>query len=163
MYRTSSLIKSKVLYYNLPSVHQKVFGVMSGGCPLCLEELSTPSYTPCAHAFCSHCLREWIRTGKDTCPLCRTPLQELVPMYSSQQSYSRPSLQEQMEAEHVARQSAFYRRREVEDRLSRYQSSVLTASGQSFESLELVSLAELRRLLVKNRRSMAVPSANGFD
>ena len=43
-------------------------------CAICLNEVrSTRTNTPlrCGHVFHSHCLEEWKKKGKNTCPVCR--------------------------------------------------------------------------------------------
>jgi len=47
-------------------------------CPLCYKDfdpsISTCIASPCNHVFHCHCLNGWIQTGKNDCPMCRTPL-----------------------------------------------------------------------------------------
>ncbi|KAL1523612.1 hypothetical protein AB1Y20_018548 [Prymnesium parvum] len=116
-------------------------------CPLCLEALREVVTTPCAHQFCSECLDKWVKTGNRSCPLCRTqvyaePAPLLIP--------PGPSLRERMEWEDVARSAALARRQALESRLDAYRTSFFTPSGRPIESLPVVSLEEMRRLLNRN-------------
>lgn len=47
-------------------------------CSICLDSLSNPVITRCAHVFCFHCIVNAISTdGFDSkCPLCRAPVNE---------------------------------------------------------------------------------------
>lgn len=42
-------------------------------CPVCLDSLSTPVITHCAHVFCRRCIEDVIKTCEHNprCPLCR--------------------------------------------------------------------------------------------
>ena len=42
-------------------------------CPVCLDSLSTPVITHCAHVFCRRCIEDVIKTSEvnPRCPLCR--------------------------------------------------------------------------------------------
>ena len=42
-------------------------------CPICWDDLSNPSITPCGHQFCDGCIRHALRL-KHECPTCREPL-----------------------------------------------------------------------------------------
>ncbi len=50
------------------------------GCPICLEHLNNKTMkTNCGHCFHTDCINNWkkqsfIRTGKRTCPLCRSDI-----------------------------------------------------------------------------------------
>eukprot|EP01063_Lacrimia_lanifica_P012745 TRINITY_DN19438_c0_g1_i1.p1 TRINITY_DN19438_c0_g1~~TRINITY_DN19438_c0_g1_i1.p1 ORF type:complete len:239 (+),score=86.68 TRINITY_DN19438_c0_g1_i1:70-786(+) len=60
-------------------------------CPLCLEVMVHPTYSPlmlvpCGHTFCSRCLEKYRRGAKgDRCPLCRTAIDNAVPNHSLRQ------------------------------------------------------------------------------
>ena len=46
------------------------------GCTICIEAFTPDcevSTTPCNHLFHTHCLTEWIETGRKNCPKCRKP------------------------------------------------------------------------------------------
>ena len=43
-------------------------------CSICLNEVRCTRTNPparCGHMFHSHCLQEWTKRGKNTCPTCR--------------------------------------------------------------------------------------------
>jgi SNF2 family DNA or RNA helicase len=42
-------------------------------CPICMERVSG-AITPCAHIFCSKCIRKHIQSGHGFCPTCRMTL-----------------------------------------------------------------------------------------
>ena len=42
-------------------------------CPVCMDSMSTPVITACAHAFCRECIEKVIQT-QQKCPMCRTEL-----------------------------------------------------------------------------------------
>lgn len=39
-------------------------------CPICMDDVSAPVITPCAHTFCCACLDSWILNEAKRCPLC---------------------------------------------------------------------------------------------
>ena len=44
-------------------------------CSICLNDISSPTKfksTDCKHCFHKECMKEWISHGKQTCPNCRT-------------------------------------------------------------------------------------------
>lgn len=45
---------------------------------MCLESLTDPVITPCAHVFCSACIRDVLQSEglAPTCPMCRGPVSE---------------------------------------------------------------------------------------
>ncbi|KAI9355400.1 hypothetical protein DFJ73DRAFT_958680 [Zopfochytrium polystomum] len=43
------------------------------GCPICLEERVLKAIGPCAHSFCSPCIRKW-ESYAGSCPFCRAPI-----------------------------------------------------------------------------------------
>ncbi|XP_050395446.1 helicase-like transcription factor [Patella vulgata] len=47
-------------------------------CPICLESLTSPVITPCAHVYCRACITNVINVGNPNaaCPLCRGELKE---------------------------------------------------------------------------------------
>ena len=47
-------------------------------CSICLTNNIIPlnkCITQCNHNYCKNCLDSWFNKGKDTCPMCRQPLQ----------------------------------------------------------------------------------------
>ncbi|XP_046365981.2 uncharacterized protein LOC124141863 isoform X4 [Haliotis rufescens] len=49
-------------------------------CTVCVDRAVTHFLIPCGHTFCSECMDEWAAVRK-TCPTCRTPYQEMKPLY----------------------------------------------------------------------------------
>ena len=146
----------------------------AGDCPLCLEPLKAATVTRCGHSFCQQCLHEWT-AQKPTCPLCRTAVTDLaappegrsaapgaparpreLPVQPRPHTVNpaRPSLREDMEAQHQRRSDAHRRRLDVEHRMAMYQSNSITISGRPYDSLPVVSLTELRNELDGNRRGL---------
>lgn len=39
-------------------------------CSMCLNNINSPSCTPCGHIFCWKCILEWLN-NENKCPLCR--------------------------------------------------------------------------------------------
>ena len=45
---------------------------IDGDCGVCMDSLNKPIFLPCCqNYFCGECIFEWIKRGKNTCPLCR--------------------------------------------------------------------------------------------
>lgn len=136
-------------------------------CPLCFERLHAANLalTPCAHSFCKSCLDKWTASAS-TCPLCRSSLTELARASSTAVATrvqadvlrvrERPTrtLQYQLESEERRREEAREQRARVEQRIEGYQTRVFTPSGRPFESLPLISVAEMRDLGRQNKRSL---------
>lgn len=45
-------------------------------CPICMELIKDPVFTPCLHSFCKTCLDDWVNEKRlqkvsITCPCCR--------------------------------------------------------------------------------------------
>eukprot|EP00892_Ulva_mutabilis_P006202 jgi/Ulvmu1/3954/UM018_0177.1 len=40
-------------------------------CPICMDDVTAPVITPCAHVFCGACLESWLLNEHKACPLCR--------------------------------------------------------------------------------------------
>jgi len=45
-------------------------------CAICLESITDPVITSCAHVFCSACIMDVINGHAPTCPMCRGPISE---------------------------------------------------------------------------------------
>ena len=43
-------------------------------CTICTEVVSDAKQTPCDHMFCKECISEWLKSGKQTCPIDREKL-----------------------------------------------------------------------------------------
>jgi len=43
-------------------------------CPVCMEQKLKAIELHCKHKYCMDCIKKWMRTGADTCPLCRGEL-----------------------------------------------------------------------------------------
>uniref|UniRef100_A0A0K8THW6 RING-type E3 ubiquitin transferase n=1 Tax=Lygus hesperus TaxID=30085 RepID=A0A0K8THW6_LYGHE len=50
-------------------------------CVICVENISSPTATPCGHIFCWHCITEWAQ-NEERCPVCRETVvpHRLVPL-----------------------------------------------------------------------------------
>lgn len=49
--------------------------IINKTCSICLaDEIIDPVFTNCAHYFCKKCFEDWLDTGKDICPMCRTKI-----------------------------------------------------------------------------------------
>lgn len=48
-------------------------------CAICLESLSDPAITPCAHVFCCGCITDVLNSEglAPKCPMCRAPVDEV--------------------------------------------------------------------------------------
>jgi len=66
----------------------------SGGeCPICFEKFASDSIcTGCGHVFCSPCLQEYL-DRKQECPICRTKVTLLIPLYNFGGATNDESLQ----------------------------------------------------------------------
>tara|TARA_Y100000591_G_scaffold306556_1_gene305109 strand:+ start:1482 stop:2498 length:1017 start_codon:yes stop_codon:yes gene_type:complete len=56
-------------------------------CSICLEDFNTDTntmFTSCGHRFHYSCINIWLRSGHDSCPMCRTGIA------NNQQYYNRP-------------------------------------------------------------------------
>ena len=56
-------------------------------CPICLEVMLHPTYSPlmlvpCGHTFCSRCLGQYMKAGAPICPLCRAPVDASAPNHT---------------------------------------------------------------------------------
>jgi len=40
-------------------------------CPICMEDSEENIILPCAHVFCSACIKKWLLKNTNTCPNCR--------------------------------------------------------------------------------------------
>ncbi|XP_053562489.1 E3 ubiquitin-protein ligase RNF213 [Bombina bombina] len=45
-------------------------------CPVCQEDPQEPVCLPCNHVVCQSCIKQWLQTGRKTCPVCNTELPE---------------------------------------------------------------------------------------
>ncbi|KAF0977469.1 hypothetical protein FDP41_003461 [Naegleria fowleri] len=45
-------------------------------CSICLQNYERPVRLQCQHVFCEQCISEWVQTGNQTCPVCRTPVSQ---------------------------------------------------------------------------------------
>lgn len=43
-------------------------------CPICMDDVTVPVITPCAHVFCRACLDSWLLNGSKGCPMCRAAI-----------------------------------------------------------------------------------------
>ncbi|XP_069619694.1 E3 ubiquitin-protein ligase RNF213 isoform X2 [Ranitomeya imitator] len=50
------------------------FGMQT--CAVCQSDPHEPVCLPCDHIFCKLCLSEWLKTGTNACPVCKTKLPE---------------------------------------------------------------------------------------
>lgn len=47
-------------------------------CPICLSQIENPYFLSCGHVFCTECIFDWATTSKNTCPMCREYINELI-------------------------------------------------------------------------------------
>lgn len=40
-------------------------------CPICFEDKLENILLNCNHIFCKDCIKKWLTTNSDTCPICR--------------------------------------------------------------------------------------------
>ncbi|GFW61993.1 hypothetical protein TNCV_4670181 [Trichonephila clavipes] len=62
---------------SLSSEHTLPYGSKdSSDCSICLSSDDSEQYTlsQCKYTFHSHCLKQWVESGKHTCPYCRGKL-----------------------------------------------------------------------------------------
>ncbi|GFV50493.1 hypothetical protein TNCV_1459081 [Trichonephila clavipes] len=62
---------------SLSSEHTLPYGSKdSSDCSICLSSDDSEQYTlsQCKHTFHSHCLKQWVESGKHTCPYCHGKL-----------------------------------------------------------------------------------------
>jgi len=52
-----------------------------GFCPILLTWMRRPVITPCGHTFDRDAIRQWFRSGHNTCPTCRATATTVVPNY----------------------------------------------------------------------------------
>ncbi|KAJ6460707.1 hypothetical protein C8R47DRAFT_1226210 [Mycena vitilis] len=45
-------------------------------CCICWDTLRKPVVPLCMHIFCYKCLHRWLKQGRTSCPVCRTPIGE---------------------------------------------------------------------------------------
>ena len=58
-------------------------------CPICLGDIKNAAYVAfCMHRFCFACIRQWAR-ARDTCPLCRQPLEQLLHSVRADDNYEQ--------------------------------------------------------------------------
>ena len=71
----------------LTPVQQPVVGSTAGApskplsCCVCMSDEAGPAtsprdgvFLPCFHYFHTHCITDWLERGKDSCPMCKTPV-----------------------------------------------------------------------------------------
>ena len=84
----------------------KLVGLVAAGlldeCPICMDDVSKPTITPCGHVFCCGCIENWLVKEKAECPLCRTAVyaDALVdaPADATQQAIDAPAGQVRLAA-----------------------------------------------------------------
>ena len=73
------------------TVHYKMHKVKNDDCSICMDIMKTKTSikVACGHLFHTTCLKKWMQQGKDTCPLCREPLdtQTLITMNKETMDY----------------------------------------------------------------------------
>lgn len=59
-------------------------------CPVCMEPMTSPMITACAHAFCKDCIERVIET-QHKCPMCRAPLADTTTLVEPAASFDENS------------------------------------------------------------------------
>ena len=58
-------------------------------CPICFDIIRNKCTTDlCLHKFCYECLSTWVK-NKKKCPLCRTEINRIIPLYPQFKSEQR--------------------------------------------------------------------------
>jgi len=150
----------------LASTHPRRTPRMSAAreCPICLQDVRLDGRTACGHAFCKDCLTHW-RANNDRCPICRSSLaapsppparaasSKVLPVWQTAPRGPSSAVRA-VDREHEERVSRRQRQLALERRLDAYNSRLFTPSGRPYDSLPVVSLAELRGILSSNTRGM---------
>lgn len=75
--RCSNLYKTTHEDKNVCLLHHRLLKVSEEHCSICMDAMSqrnSMKITSCGHFFHKECLTKWAEQNKDTCPLCRTPM-----------------------------------------------------------------------------------------
>jgi hypothetical protein len=61
---------------NVCKLHLNQLKLKEDPCCVCMEEMTRPSSIKlgCGHMFHTNCMIKWGQQGKDTCPMCRAPM-----------------------------------------------------------------------------------------
>ena len=57
----------------IETIRSRIEGFKSETCPICYDEPSEPTVTPCSHIFCGQCILACL-TKTPSCPMCRQPI-----------------------------------------------------------------------------------------
>jgi len=57
----------------IETIRSRIEGFKSETCPICYDEPSEPTVTPCSHIFCGQCILACL-TKTPACPMCREPI-----------------------------------------------------------------------------------------
>mmetsp|Transcript_6406 Transcript_6406/g.17379 ORF Transcript_6406/g.17379 Transcript_6406/m.17379 type:complete len:176 (-) Transcript_6406:543-1070(-) len=156
------------------------------------QSIESPRALVCGHTFCEGCIAQWHRVqqarGVESCPLCRTstappsapsahmsmpslPAEDrATALARSAQSrarrlatdYPRVGIRAQLEAEHARRGEALARRRELELRISSYQSALVSPiSGRPLSELEHVSIHDFDKVFGRGATLRSAYSMSG--
>jgi hypothetical protein len=72
--------KLKEHYDNQPNIPEEFIPKSDDNCSICLcpfdTENTTKKILKCGHYFHSECVSRWISEGKNTCPICRDPIND---------------------------------------------------------------------------------------
>jgi len=65
--------KIKRVTDQIDMIRARIEGFKSEACPICYDEPSEPTVTPCSHIFCGQCILACL-TKSQACPMCREPI-----------------------------------------------------------------------------------------
>ena len=133
-------------------------------CPMCRQPLGQAPRTVCSQPSRWHVTSEaeaaTTVATRAASPPRRNPLASAV---ASSSGVAPGSVRARLEREHEDRQAARSRRMAFERRMDSYRASVFTPSGRPFESLPVVSLGGLKKVLADNRRAQAAERLTMFE
>ena len=62
------MIKWKCLIISAKGLDDTIY---NSECPICLENVCYGTNLDCGHRYHANCIKNWKKTGNDSCPICR--------------------------------------------------------------------------------------------